>query len=187
MRFLVGQCLSPDFAEALTAAGHDVVHVRDRGMQRASDPDVLQLARSEERVVVSADTDFGTILAWTSAARPSVVIFRRTTGRRPGEQATLLLANLPAIAQAPSARCRQRRRSRRGSLASAAASHHRIGPTRVSGRDSDSCHFGCIIQSQGTPTCHASRAHLAARALTSAAGNFAECSAARRLVGLCMR
>jgi len=31
---------------------------------------------------------------------PSVVIFRRASGRRPAEQAALLLANLPAIAEA---------------------------------------------------------------------------------------
>ena len=49
---------------------------------------------------MSADTDFGTILAQSAAARPSVVIFRRSSGRRPTAQATLLLANLPAIADA---------------------------------------------------------------------------------------
>ncbi len=100
MRFLFDQCLSPDFAQALAAVGHDIVHVRDRGMQRAGDPEVLQLARSEGRILVSADTDFGTILAQTSAIRPSVIIFRRTTGRRPAEQAALLVANLPAITEA---------------------------------------------------------------------------------------
>jgi predicted nuclease of predicted toxin-antitoxin system len=100
MRFLVDQCLSPDVAEALAAAGHDVVHVRDLGMQRAGDPEVLEVARSQNRVLVSADTDFGTLLARRAAAGPSVVIFRRTSGRRPTLQAALLLANLPAITQA---------------------------------------------------------------------------------------
>jgi predicted nuclease of predicted toxin-antitoxin system len=89
MRFLVDQCLSPDFAEALTTSGHDVVHLRDLGMQRAPDPAVLQTARDQDRVLVSADTDFGTILAQSSATRPSVVIFRRVSGRRPTAQATL--------------------------------------------------------------------------------------------------
>jgi len=97
MRFLVDQCLSPDFAAVLKRAGHDVVHVRDFGMERSPDADVLELARAQDRTLVSADTDFGTILAQTSAARPSVVIFRRMTQRRPGEQAALLLANLPEM------------------------------------------------------------------------------------------
>jgi predicted nuclease of predicted toxin-antitoxin system len=69
-------------------------------MERAPDPDVLELARAPNRSLVSADTDFGTILAQTSAARPSVVIFRRMTRRRPGEQAALLLANLSEVSAA---------------------------------------------------------------------------------------
>ncbi len=100
MRFLVDQCLSPSFAEALSAAGHDVVHVRDRGLQRAADPEVLELANREDRILASADTDFGTILAQTSARGPSVVIFRRASARRPAEQAALLLANLAAVTEA---------------------------------------------------------------------------------------
>lgn len=91
---------SPDFAEALRAAGHHVVHVRELGMERAADSEVLDHARHDGRVLLSADTDFGTLLAQTAATRPSVVIFRRMTGRRPAAQAALLLANLAAIADA---------------------------------------------------------------------------------------
>lgn len=54
---------------------------------------------------MSADTDFGTILAQSVATRPSVVIFRRSSGRRPTAQATLLLANLPAMAHALDGGC----------------------------------------------------------------------------------
>jgi predicted nuclease of predicted toxin-antitoxin system len=100
MRFLVDQCLSPDFAQALADAGHDAVHLRDVGMQRASDPEVLEFARTHDRVLVSADSDFRTLLAQTAATRPSVVIFRRATDRRPTAQARLLIANLPAIVEA---------------------------------------------------------------------------------------
>ncbi len=100
MRFLIDQCLSADFASALTAAGHDVTHLRDLGMQRAKDPDVLDLARAEQRVLVSADTDFGTLLVRIGATRPSVILFRRTSGRRPSDQAALLLANLVQITDA---------------------------------------------------------------------------------------
>ena len=48
--------------------------------------------------MISADTDFGEILARSNAAGPSIVLFRRQ-GQRPAEEvAALLLANLPAVA-----------------------------------------------------------------------------------------
>jgi predicted nuclease of predicted toxin-antitoxin system len=100
MRFLIDECLSPDVGEVLREHGHDVIHVRDLGMQRATDQEVLDRASDERRILVSADTDFGAILAQLGAAQPSVVVFRRGTGRRPSHQAALLLANLAEIAEA---------------------------------------------------------------------------------------
>ncbi len=70
MRFLVDQCLSVELAEALTDAGHDVTHLRNLGMRRAKDLEVLELAQAEDRVLLSADTDFGALLAAPTGQAP---------------------------------------------------------------------------------------------------------------------
>ena len=97
MRFLVDNALSPRLALGLRDAGHDAVHVRDRGLQRADDATLLELAASEERVLVSEDTDFGTLLALGAVTRPSVVFFRHMLDRSAAALQSGLLNNLGSI------------------------------------------------------------------------------------------
>ena len=111
MKFLIDNNLSPLLAEGLKAAGHDAVHLRDLGMQAAPDAAVLQRARVDERVLVSADTDFGGLLSRSRATGPLVLLIRRLAGRRAAEQSAIILANLDPGRRGPDSRsCRGHRR-----------------------------------------------------------------------------
>lgn len=98
MRFLIDNALSPVLAERLNDGGHEAAHVRDFGLQAAPDDEIFERAQAEQRVLVSADTDFGTLLATRHESSPSVILFRHGTQRQPEQQAEILLANIEAIA-----------------------------------------------------------------------------------------
>jgi len=49
--------------EALRAANHDAVHLRDEGLICLPDPDIVAKALAESRIVLTFDLDFGDILA----------------------------------------------------------------------------------------------------------------------------
>lgn len=76
MRFLADAGISPRTVEFLRRLGHDAVHVRELAIQRARDRVIADRARSEERVLLTFDLDFGAILALGVVNRPSVMIFR---------------------------------------------------------------------------------------------------------------
>lgn len=99
MRLPIDANLSHRVAELLREAGHDAVHVRELGLQHASDLRIADVAASEERVIVSEDTDVGALLAQRRLSRPSFVLVRSIEPLTPQQQAMLLAANLPAVEQ----------------------------------------------------------------------------------------
>ncbi len=97
MKFLIDNALSPQIASGLVQAGYDAIHVRDLNMSTSSDIDIFDLAIIEQRVIISADTDFGTLLSLRSEKFPSVILFRRGISHVPQIQLSILLLNLPNI------------------------------------------------------------------------------------------
>jgi len=83
MNFLVDNAVSPQLAHFLKQAGHDAVHVRDYALSAAEDTVIFDRAAQQGRVIVSADTDFGTLLALRQEQKPSVILFRGAIPRRP--------------------------------------------------------------------------------------------------------
>jgi predicted nuclease of predicted toxin-antitoxin system len=76
IRALLDQGLPLSAAGLLREAGWDAVHVSAIGMSRSSDARILELARAENRVVITLDADFHRLLALSGDSAPSVVRVR---------------------------------------------------------------------------------------------------------------
>ena len=105
MRLLVDQNIAARVADLLRDAGHDAVHVSELGLQRAEDQEILRVALTEERVIVSEDTDFGALLARAGTRSPSFVLIRSAAPMTPDAQAFLLVAALPRLVEDLEAGC----------------------------------------------------------------------------------
>lgn len=97
MKFLVDNALPPRLADIMRAAGHDAIHVRELGLQAAADEYLLELARSEARILASADSDFAALIALQATSSPSFVLFREPDVISAEDYSTLLLGSLSAL------------------------------------------------------------------------------------------
>jgi len=68
--------LSPRLAEWLRAEGHEAIHAWEAELSQATDAEILQRARDEGMVVVTADLDFPRLLAVSQLPAPGIVLFR---------------------------------------------------------------------------------------------------------------
>lgn len=63
MKFIVDMPLSPELAAWLVKKGHDATHALQAGLNRSSDEEILEYARNEKRIIITADLDFPRLLA----------------------------------------------------------------------------------------------------------------------------
>ena len=73
--------VTPDAVSHLQAAGHDAIHACSVGLAQATDPEIIEIARRDGRVVVTADLDYPRLRTarcsrfWTaSSLRPAALI-----------------------------------------------------------------------------------------------------------------
>lgn len=76
MKFLANMGISPLTVTFLRGRGHDALHLHEQELDRLPDPDILEKARSEDRVLLTTDLDFADLLAHSWAQLPSVILFR---------------------------------------------------------------------------------------------------------------
>jgi predicted nuclease of predicted toxin-antitoxin system len=95
-RLLLDQGCPRSTALILNQAGWDVVHVAEIDMSRATDVEILDVARQQQRICVTLDADFHTYLAVTNAATPSVIRLR-IEGLKADAFARLLIEVWPQI------------------------------------------------------------------------------------------
>lgn len=76
MKFLIDMPASPELIPWLQERGHEAVHALDINLGTASDSTIMQRAIAEERIVITADLDFGTLLAQSGSNTPGVILFR---------------------------------------------------------------------------------------------------------------
>lgn len=96
MKFLVDMALSPKTVKVLRDSSYEAIRVNELGMAKGKDKEILAYAKKKEMVVITADLDFGDILAITRYKKPSVIIFR-LKDPSPDHVSSLLLATLPRI------------------------------------------------------------------------------------------
>jgi len=76
MKFLLDMPVSPSLLNVIHAYGHEGVHAHEIGKDKASDAELLEIARSEGRIIITADLDFPRLLALSLAEGPGIILFR---------------------------------------------------------------------------------------------------------------
>jgi len=80
-------------------AGFEATHVIDLDLMTATDDEIFDRAAADGLVVITADSDFGMLLALRRAVSPSVVHLRHVAELHPDQHTALVVANLPQIAE----------------------------------------------------------------------------------------
>lgn len=76
MKFLGDMGISPRTIELLRKRGYDAIHLIEQNLERMTDPNILEKAQQERRILLTVDLDFAQLLAISGQSLPSVILFR---------------------------------------------------------------------------------------------------------------
>ena len=76
MRFLADQDVWKVTVDLIRDLGHDVVTASEIGMARASDRELLNEAKRDKRLLITRDTDFGSLVFLAEVPSAGVIFLR---------------------------------------------------------------------------------------------------------------
>ena len=97
IKFLIDMPISPETCKFLNQKGFDAVHLYHLNKSRATDAEVIELAKSENRIIITMDLDFPFILVHSHAKGPGVILVRMSyaTVERINHRLVRLLEAIP--------------------------------------------------------------------------------------------
>lgn len=76
MQFKIDENLPINIAELLITAGHDAKTVNEQQMQGVKDPVLIDACKTENRVLITLDTDFSDIKAYPPQEFSGIIVLR---------------------------------------------------------------------------------------------------------------
>ena len=76
MLFIADANVFVPMVEGLRQMGHDVVDVKEKGLEKLSDPEVFQLAQNQRRVLITMDKDFSSILLYPPGEHYGIIVVK---------------------------------------------------------------------------------------------------------------
>jgi predicted nuclease of predicted toxin-antitoxin system len=96
LRFIADVHISPLTVAALKLNGYDIIRTTDLLSATAADVDILELARVENRIVITQDLDFSMLIALGKYNQPSLITLRLSSAK-PDNVTQRLLEVLPQL------------------------------------------------------------------------------------------
>ncbi len=81
MRVKLDENMPAALAELLRSEGHETSTVSEEGLSGADDPNVLDAAAFEDRLLMTFDTDFADIRTYPPGSHAGIVVFRLSDQR----------------------------------------------------------------------------------------------------------